>query len=470
MSGVLVGIALPIAIYLSVAVTQLGLDKFDYVLAGGKKFATFPHPSSHLGISLAYLALVLIHVVWVLGSRGKYQFANFWQVLKRVGVFLLLAFVAYPLGNDLYLYLHFGLMNLSHVSPFLTPAGDFTSQLSPFVDWKQTATYGPISQLLFSISAAMMAVHPLLAVYGFKAFCLVAHVLNGYLVWRLVPEAGRSKMAIAYLVAPVLLLEQVSSAHVDVFVSTCILLLAACLFSQRYALGFLALWGGFLSKTIPIIWMPMLVVFLLRRRRWKQLLLALVLSLAIAAVLIITALPNLQAWRSLLNPGVAGQYQSSIHALIRAGLETLPYFVPDAPPASAYKYQLLRLAQYTLLGFAVFYVWKLLRMLQKTPYTASTLLEDIGWVTMVLMLYATSWLMPWYVSILYAIAAVLPQARLFGLTTLMFGVSSSAMYWLQNDSGLRSLMAVGLPTVTLLLGAMLLWQPRSPRSLKKPGV
>jgi alpha-1,6-mannosyltransferase len=85
-----------------------------------------------------------------------------------------------------------------------------------------------------------------------------------------------------------------------------------------------------------------------------------------------------------------------------------------------------------------------------------TLLEDMGWVTLVLMLYGTSWLMPWYVSILYPIAAVLPTARLFGLTVLMFGVSSAAMYSLQADAGLRSLVAIGLPTWTMLLGAWVL--------------
>jgi hypothetical protein len=66
------------------------------------------------------------------------------------------------------------------------------------------------------------------------------------------------------------------------------------------------------------------------------------------------------------------------------------------------------------------------------------------------------------VSILYAIAAVLPGARLFGLTVLMFGVSSSAMYWLVGDAGLQSLMAIGLPTFTMLAGAWILRGEREP--------
>ncbi|MBF2029279.1 MAG: hypothetical protein IGS48_21380 [Oscillatoriales cyanobacterium C42_A2020_001] len=458
-TGVLLGIALPLAIYLCVSLTILGLDKYHYILAGGKRFATFPNFETFLGISVAYVALVVLHLIWFLGSDRTYQFLKFSSILKVSWVFLLLAFIAYPLGNDIYLYLHVGVMNLNQVDPFLTPAGSFFSQLTPFVDWKQTSTYGPVSQLLFALAATAVPLHPILAVYLFKAVCLGVHILNSYLVWRVVPKPQQGKFAIAYLLSPLLLVEQVSSAHVDVFVCTSILLTAICLYSQRYATAFLALWGGFMAKTIPVIWMPLLVVYLVRQRRWKQLILGLLASASVVGLLTITVLPSFAAWRSLFNPGVTGQYQSSIHALARAGFETLPYFMVDAPEPSVYKYWLLDLSRYTLIGFAIFYAWTALTLLRRSA-TAARLLEDMGWVTLVLMLYATSWLMPWYVSILYAIAVVLPRARLFGLTTLMFGVSSSAMYLLQGDAGLRSLCAVGLPTLTLLVGSIWLRQKR----------
>ncbi len=417
-----IGIALPLALYLSGALTILGIEKFHYVLAGGKRFATFPNLASHLGISLSYLALVLLHVVWFLGTPASaYSYPKFSSLLQRAGIFLVLAFVAYPLGNDIYLYLHSGLMNLSAIDPFTLQAGAFTSELSPFVDWKQTSTYGPISQRLFTAAAVLVTLHPVLAIYGFKVFCLLAHILNGLLVWKILPPNMRGKVAIAYLLAPVLLMEQVGSAHVDVFVSTSILLTALCLFKGLYSRAFLAIWGGFLTKTIPVIWLPLLLCFLVRKRRWVNLLLGLLASIAIAIGLWKTVLPNLASWSSLLNPGVVGQYQSSLPALLRAGLETFKALDPAAPSPAAQKYWLLQ--------FSAFYAWVVLQIFRRPAYSAMTLLEDMGWVALVLMLYATSWLMPWYVSILYAIAAVLPSARLFGLTVLMFGVSSSAMYY-----------------------------------------
>ncbi len=461
--GALWGVALPLAIYLSTALTILGLDKFHYVLAGGKKFATFPNASTHLGISLGYLILVLLHLVWLLATPDSYDPVRFRDVLKRVAPFLLLAWIAFPLGNDIYLYLHFGLMNLSHVDPFTTPAGAFVSGLSPFVDWKQTSTYGPISQLLFSLSAAaiprgivsQIALNPIWAVYVFKSICAIAHLFNGYLIWTILPPLQRGKITTAYLLCPLLLLEQVGSSHVDVFVNTCVLVMAACLIRQRYARAVLALWGGFLAKTIPIIWMPLLGLFLIRQRRWNQLAIAILVSLLIVAALSFTLLPNIQSWRSLLNPGVVGQYQSSLPALLRATFETLQIFVPGFLPLTEQKQVLLQVARHGLLIFATFYAWTVLQMFRKPAYSALNLMEAIGWVTLVLMLYSTSWLMPWYVSVLLAIAAVIPSAQVFGFTTLMFMVSSSAMYLLQGDAGLRSLVTLGLPTLALIVGSTL---------------
>jgi len=453
--GALLGVALPLAIYLSIALTILGLDKFHYVLAGGKKFATFPNASTHLGISLSYLTLVSLHLIWLLATPYSYYSARFRDVLKRVAIFLLLAWIAFPLGNDIYLYLHFGLMNLSHVDPFTTPAGGFVSGLSPFVDWKQTSTYGPISQLLFSISAAAISLNPIVAIYIFKSICAIAHLFNGYLIWNILPPLQRGKITTAYLLCPLLLLEQVGSAHVDVFVNTCVLVMAACLIRQRHTTAILALWGGFLAKTIPIIWMPLLGLFLIRQRRWKQLAIAILISLLIVAVLSLTLLPNIQSWRSLLNPGVVGQYQSSLPALLRAAFETLQIFTPGFLPLTDQKQVLLQVARYGLLIFVIFYAWTVLQMFRKPTYSALNLMEAIGWVTLVLMLYSTSWLMPWYVSVLLAIAAVIPSAQVFGLTTLMFMVSSSAMYWLQGDAGLRSLVTLGLPTLALIIGSKL---------------
>jgi alpha-1,6-mannosyltransferase len=454
-AGALVAAALLCTSYLSTTLVRLGLDKVHYILASNRKFATFPNLSSQVEIGLSYLILMVLYLLWLFSRQPRDRDLSFGGVLWHASLFLLLAFLAFPLGDDIFLYLHAGLMNLGGANPFLIRAGDFTTALSPFVDWGQTSTYGPVSQLLFTLSAAVVPTSLVLAIYVYKAFCLGLHIFNGYGIWRLLAGPIRGKMALAYLVNPLLLMEQVGSGHVDVLVSTSLIVFTACLFKQRYQLAFAALWMGFLAKTVPLIWMPLLGVFLLRQRRWWQLAGMALLSVGLIAALYATVLPNLTAWTSLLNPGVAGQYQSSLQALVKFGLDLRRIFAPGAMMLTEEKQILLMVSRAALLGFALFYGWRLWRLWRRSASSAE-LLEEMGWVTLVLLLFATPWLMPWYVSVLLTIAALLPRAYLFGMTTLAFGLSSSAQYVLQGHDSLKSLVAIAIPLLVWLVGRSLL--------------
>jgi alpha-1,6-mannosyltransferase len=351
-------------------------------------------------------------------------------------------------------------MNLSHVNPFLVRAGSFTSELSAFVDWGQTSTYGPISQALFTLSAALVPLSPILAIYLFKTVCLALHIFNGYAIWRLLSLPERGKIALAYLIHPLLLMEQVGSGHVDVLVSTSLILFAGCLLRQRYSFSFAALWAGFLAKTIPLIWMPLLLIALVRQRRWWVLSRIGLLSLGLIIVLSLTVLPA-GAWHSLLNPGVSGQYQSSLHGLIKTGLDIVRIFLPSALTLAQEKQILLRVSSFTLLGFALVYSWIAFRIYRQ-PGSMLQLLEAMGWATLILLLLATPWLMPWYASVLLTFAALLPKARLFCYTSLAFGLSSSAQYLLQGHNSLKAAVMIGLPVLVLLTGMRLLHQKQVP--------
>lgn len=465
------------------ALTVLGFDKFHYVLAGGKKFATFPNWQSQWAIGFSYLVVTLLYLVWFFYA-DKQPLPRFFNLLQRAAVFLLLAFIAYPLGDDIYLYLHSGLMNLSAVNPFLTRAKVFTTELSPFVDWGQTSTYGPLSQLLFTTVATLVPVHPFVAIYAYKSVCLGLHILNGYLIWRLLPSAERgitergiaergiteqgiaerSTIALAYLLHPLLLMEQVGSGHVDLLVSTSAIVAIGSLTVQRYVSTFVALWGGLLAKTLPLLWMPLVGIFLLRQKRWWQLAGAIALSLALIVALWLTHLPNLYAWQSLLNPGVVGQYQSSLPALLKAWLNVFRILALTTLTLPQINDVLLWVSHYALIGFLSFYSWLALRGYTRQHYTELNLIEAIGWTTLTLLLFATPWLMPWYASVLLAIAALIPQSQRFGLTVLAFAFSSSAQYLLQGHTSLKSIVAIGLPTFILLAGPSLLQRRSLPAS------
>jgi alpha-1,6-mannosyltransferase len=465
---VLTTIALIVTTFLSVVLLYLGIDKFYYVLAGGRKFATFPDLKTQLAIGGSYLFLSIIYLIWLaklLGSSWVHSTWSFRQILVRTSAFWILAFIAYPLGNDTYLYIHSGLMNLAGANPYLTRAGSFVTELSPYVDWGQTSTYGVVSQAIFSFSAIFVSISPIVALYAFKLICLLLHLFNSYLIWRWLPIPDRGRITIAYLLHPLLLMEQVSSAHVDILVSTSLVLFAVSYAKEQFWMAFVALWGGFLSKTIPIIWAPWVAVTLLRQGHWRWLLAMIAASGAIVTGLSFTVMPSLEAWQSIVNPGVSGQYQSSLMAMAKFMLDLVRIFQPERLDLPQQRLMLTTLANLTLVGFFGFYCWQLHRSDKRWDDTPQMLLEDMGWTTLVLMLFATSWLMPWYCSILITFAALTPKARLFGLTTLAFALSSSAQYILGMNASLKSLVSIGIPVLTLIIGTIVLRsQPVSPSS------
>jgi alpha-1,6-mannosyltransferase len=143
------------------------------------------------------------------------------------------------------LYLQYGLMALNGLNPYLTPSANFASVLSPFIFWNQTSTYGPISQIFWIISAAFVPISPILGVYIFKLICLIFHIFNSYLIWQeLKFNNYRQRVAIAYLLNPLLLFELVTEAHVDVFVCTIIILATTAIKKRQYVLGILSIWLG----------------------------------------------------------------------------------------------------------------------------------------------------------------------------------------------------------------------------------
>ena len=139
-----------------------------------------------LRIGAEYIALNILYLIWLrkaklndqqdstIGSRVKFV-----QAIAPCSIFLLLAFISYPnTKTDIYTYLHSGLMILNGINPYIVPAGDFYSQVSPYFSWLQTSTYDPISQFLFVISALFTTINISLGIYIFKFLCLIFHVLN----------------------------------------------------------------------------------------------------------------------------------------------------------------------------------------------------------------------------------------------------------------------------------------------------
>ncbi|WP_293296274.1 MULTISPECIES: hypothetical protein [unclassified Microcoleus] len=359
------------------------------------------------------------YIIWLI--KKKQIGSSFLEILKYAIPFLALALIAYPQSNDIYMYLHYGAMTLNKINPYLNTSNSFVSAISPFLHWLQTSTYGPVSLFFFSVSALALPISPLLGVYIFKIICVLVHTLNAYLIWRLLTNSEtRNFITMAYLINPMLLNEQIANAHLDVLVANTLIVLIGCIYYQRYVFAILAIWVGFLVKTLPIIWLPLVVAFLCKQRRWKDLAASALLSILIIAVITSTFLPTVSAWGSLLNPGVSGATARSFHHMINICLTLLPNVTFETRTNF-----LSLLKQLTYLSWIGFYTGTLIRSYFRKNDSEINLVSDIGWTTLTLFLFATPWLMPWYSSILLPIAALSINSPNFVLTSLTFCLSPS---------------------------------------------
>jgi alpha-1,6-mannosyltransferase len=317
-------ILLAFAVILSLILfVELATRAYSYNLEALANYAgqfvnDFPNRFHRIRVAIEYRLLIIIYIIWLIINKNKIRDISFIKILKNSSFFLLIAFISYPLTTDINLYVHYGLMDLNGINPFINAASTFTSKLSPFLVWKQTSTYGPISQLFFMFSAIFVAITPSLGIYIFKLICLLLHILNTYLIWRhLKTSPYKTNVTIAYLINPFLLYEQVINAHIDIFISTILIILIICLKNHNYITAIVTAWIGFLIKTLPIIWLPLIFVYLIKQQRWKIIFSAVCISLGILVATSIIALPTVDAWRSLLNPGVGTKVNNSLYALAK---------------------------------------------------------------------------------------------------------------------------------------------------------
>lgn len=419
---ILYGVALAASLIFCIAITSIGITKFYSVLQGGENYNDFPTSGFsviRLLINGSYLIATITYIIWLI--QKKSTSASFLDICKYALPFMALALIAYPLSNDIYMYLHYGAMSLHKINPYLNKSDSFVSVVSPFIHWLQTSTYGPVSLFFFALSALALPISPLLGVYIFKIICLLVHALNAYLIWRLLTNSPhRSLITTAYLLNPMLLNEQITNAHLDVLVANTLIVLIGCIYYQRYVFAVLAIWVGFFVKTLPIIWLPLVFAFLCKQRRWRDLAASVLLSLLIIAAITYTFLPTVSAWSSLLNPGVSGATARSFHHALNLFLNFWPDLTVETRDSivSFIKY-------FSYLSWIVYYAGTLIKSYFSPNDSEINLVSDIGWTTLTLFLFATPWLMPWYPSILLPIAALIINAPNFVLTSLTFCLSPS---------------------------------------------
>jgi hypothetical protein len=166
------------------------------------------------------------------------------------------------------------------------------------------------------------------------------------------------------------------------------------------------------------------------------------------------ALPSLAAWKSLLNSAVAGLTARSLHHVINLSLSSFWTVDPQVRQSI-----LLKITQTSYVGFCAYYAWVLLKPYFQPTYSEEHLIVDIGWTTFVLFLLATPWLMPWYSSVLWAIALLSINTPGFLLVSLAFCLSPGIIYGTGSGLGAISMLTALLTLAPPIAMMLLLEQP-----------
>ncbi|MDP9370261.1 MAG: hypothetical protein M3Q03_18640 [Chloroflexota bacterium] len=214
----------------------------------------------------ALLAWSCVTLLWVIYLWTVWRVRNR-RISTRVvacgGVALaVLAFSVPPVfSTDSFSYAMFGrLAAVYGANPYATtPASTAPADpLMTYVYWRDIPSpYGPLWTLLSQFTAADKHATPLELALRFKLIGLVATLLNGWLIYRLVRYRWPDRAAWAYLAYawnPLVLVEGIVAAHNDALILTVVLIGAHLLYRARSELAIAALTVSGLIKysTVPI--------------------------------------------------------------------------------------------------------------------------------------------------------------------------------------------------------------------------
>ncbi len=433
--------------------------------------------TSMTGFSLAVVAEILLYLL------------AFWAVLplrsSRSGVLVLLLVVpiaiplvlCYPGGaGDVYAYVaEADAVVRYHLNPFFVPVSAIPgNRLLPFLDYpNETTHYGPLWLVIGVVVRYLSGPNLLANLLAFKVVAVLCLLAVAWMVCQTLrrtrPEAA---VPAALLIAwnPLLLFELSQNAHNDIAM-TVFVALAFVLQSRglsRWAI--VALIAASLVKYTAAVLVPLfLLVDLHRAGPWRTWIVGAILdtaaALAVGSVLLVFL-------------GFNGTFGI---------LEKLSEWFTTSPSAVAY-YWLLQsmppqeaaslLSDLSKVIFAVIYLVVVMRLWRQP----ATLFTSSLWATAALLIVATSWFQPWYLTWAIPLAALsatpLSGAALVGMTLGGFLIDlimgfAWRLGW--NHGSLVAINAAGalgmwLPVALAMLGACVIGRCKPGDPLPGPEV
>ncbi|MEO7022102.1 MAG: hypothetical protein ABI234_18280 [Ktedonobacteraceae bacterium] len=409
------------------------------------------------------------------------------------------------LSHDILVYAGYGrVLAIYHANPYFVPSAAFPHDPFTAINfWANTVSiYGPIWIYICGLFSQFVPSTPTSYVLAFRLFALVIHLLNSWLVGRILQQMGRAPRTVTlgmllYAWNPLMLLESSLGGHNDILMILFVLLgvLLAARTEQRgqvlhirgYLPPIVALTLAVLVKftALPILAACLLFLvcktlrptddsartFQQLRRNWRPALLLLVWSVS-AILLLVLALYGPFWFGHTLTDILAG-FKHSPSALYNENsfMHSTVVWLHEQPA---------RIFPLTLLTYRPF--WDMLTYLGPalclilgayklwlTPTTKNFVL--IALIALIPVLLAAPWFFSWYVSWIVSLAVVSLPVRSSRIQTavlaftLTFSVSVLLTYLFTNNyqpfhtwAYLVSAITIMPPTCAFFL-MLVLWQP-----------
>jgi hypothetical protein len=456
-----------------------------------------------------------------------------WAVLAFATVFSLTLMFVYPVGAvDIFDYIINGRI-LAHyrLSPFVHVASEFPyDPFTPYAAWQTIpSAYGPLWAFLAAGTNLLAGSADLLAnVWAFKGLAILFYILDIGLIYGILTEIKPAyALPGAFLFAwnPLLLFETAANGHNDSVMMFFVLLAIHLLLKHRPSLSIIALTGSVMIKFITIILLPFFLLSLLEhgekkasqegRARgsrqagdggfWERT----KLSQQAAGLFSMKLRPLSDRKRQVTSLFAYGLLSFGVMALLYAPFwkgfgtirlgQRLDMFTDSLPTlvmlllrpwldVGQAKWLAGRLA---LAALGSFCLTRLARLAypacpersrgEQSRRTSPYLLIAVSFdVILFYLLFTCTWLQPWYLVWLVALAALLPdfdtayQAILFSYTMtwayivyhFMWFWYIPAMNWL-NRLGVHSVAVGATLVIPWAFSAYLLWKRRHSSSYIK---
>ncbi|HEY0755935.1 MAG TPA: hypothetical protein VGD98_18400 [Ktedonobacteraceae bacterium] len=414
------------------------------------------------------------------------------------------------LSHDTLVYAGYSrLLAVYHVNPYFVVFANFPHDpLVPFDQWSQVnAVYGPIWLLVCALPGFLLKPTLVSYVVAFRLIALLVHLLNTWLVARVLYERGCSRGTrtlgmLLYAWHPLILLESALNGHNDGFMLTFVLL-GALLVTRAERRGELARARGYLpplgalmlAVLVKFAILPVVAVYLLfllfralrptlegsstgqmSRSNWRVA--AWVLGCSCLVALLIALLGYAPFWAGRSLGAIIGSFtnnpasQYGENSLLRAVVNWL-HLYPQQQANPVWLFLSWRRV-WDIINYLAIILYLVLAAGQFKKSQSVSALLAIMLAMMCLVLLITPWFFTWYVTWIVGLAVVcLPARRNRALWScfflaLTFSYSALSLYLFnQNLLGPNGYLTIFSDLVPPLGAFLLCWYTygRSRRSL-----